>query len=126
MTLYEKIQGLCRLRGFEISNLGEKIPHLKVTRGSISGWKKGAQPRADKIKLIADFFEVPVSYFYSDSPRGKDSLAGEGDRPAFTPTDSPLPHPRGDIERELLSICNRLDMKRKNALLAKAYELLEQ
>ena len=32
----------------------------------------------------------------------------------------------GDIEKELISICGKLDMKRKNALLAKAYELLEE
>lgn len=39
-----------------------------------------------------------------------------------TPNDAQL----GDIEKELLVICGKLDMKRKTALLTKAYELLEE
>lgn len=31
----------------------------------------------------------------------------------------------GEIEKEILNICKKLDIKRKNALLTRAYELLE-
>ena len=62
MTLYEKIQVLCKKEGFEISNLGEHIPGLNVTKGSISKWKSGAVPRASTLKSIAEYFGVPVTY----------------------------------------------------------------
>lgn len=62
MTLYEKIQVLCKKEGFEISNLGEHIPGLNVTKGSISKWKSGAVPRASTLKTIAEHFGVPVTY----------------------------------------------------------------
>ena len=124
MTLYEKVQILCRENGFEISRIGEKIPNLKVTRGSISGWKKGAKPRADKIKLIADYFGVEVSYFYETNNQTiNDNHGVIGDTHApVTINNGNAP---GEIEKELLNICAQLDMKRKNALLAKAYELLD-
>lgn len=124
MNLYEKIQTLCRAEGFEISNLGQKIPNLKITRGSISGWKNGAKPRADKIKIIADYFGVPVSYFNEGNAQtihDNHGVIGDTHAPVTINNGAPL----GDIEKELLNICAQLDMKRKNALLMKAYELLE-
>ena len=66
---------LCRKEGFEISNLGEKVPGLKITRGSISGWKNGSVPRANTVKLIADYFGVSVDYLLglADNPNDFDS-----------------------------------------------------
>lgn len=66
MSLYEKIQALCRQKGHEISRLCVLVPDLNISRASITGWKKGAKPRADKIKKIADYFGVPISYFSDD------------------------------------------------------------
>ena len=66
MSLYEKIQELCRQKGHEISRLCVLVPDLNISRASITGWKKGAKPRADKIKKIADYFGVPISYFSDD------------------------------------------------------------
>lgn len=63
MTIYEKIKKLCEKEGFPISSIGEKIPSLHISKASISGWKKGATPRPDKIKAIADFFGVGIEYF---------------------------------------------------------------
>lgn len=61
MSLYEKVQNLCRNEGFEISNLGEKLG-IEITKGSISKWKNGAVPRANTVKAIADYFGVTVDY----------------------------------------------------------------
>ena len=62
MNSYEIIKKLCESRGFSISSIGSKIPNLSITGASISGWKKGSKPRPDKIKAIADYFGVPISY----------------------------------------------------------------
>ena len=73
MTFYEKVLNLCRTQGFSISYIGKVIPNLSVTKGSISGWKKGAKPRPDKIKAIADYFGVSVEYLTSDSEENKNT-----------------------------------------------------
>lgn len=66
MTLYEKVQSLCKSEGFEISNLGEKL-NIRITKGSISKWKDGATPRASTIRAIADHFGVDAEYLTDDS-----------------------------------------------------------
>ncbi len=75
MTTYEKIQMLCRRKGFAISNLSEKVPGVKISRGAVSGWKKGAVPSAAVLKAIADYFGVSVDYLLGKTevkaPAGK-------------------------------------------------------
>lgn len=61
-SFYNKVDLLCRERGISISRIGEIIPGLNVTGGSVSGWKKGAVPRNDKVRAIADYFDVTVDY----------------------------------------------------------------
>lgn len=69
MTTYEKIQSLCRENGFEMYELVKgRIPGLKVTSATLTGWKRGAVPNAKRLKPIADYFGVDVMYFYSDDP----------------------------------------------------------
>ena len=48
----------------------------KISTATFSEWKKfagrkegeniGYQPKADKIKILADYFDVPISYFYEE------------------------------------------------------------
>ena len=71
MTLYEKLQSLCKNRGFEISNLG-KVLGINLSRSTISKWKSGATPRAATLKLIADYFEVSVPFLMGEElPQNK-------------------------------------------------------
>jgi transcriptional regulator with XRE-family HTH domain len=65
MTLYEKLQTLCKNRGFEISNLGGVLG-INLSKGTISKWKKGAMPRAATLKAIADYFGVSVPYLMGE------------------------------------------------------------
>ena len=190
MTVYEKIKRLCESAGFSISSIGEKIPNLKINKASVTGWKNGSKPRPDKLKIIADYFNVSVEYladeqesrtvatkeppvtdFYAKvsalcrergisvtefakqinmgqsnvttwkagaQPHSKTLKAAAhffgvpvayfyGDtapEPSHALADTPLAA-LGDIEREIIAICGKLDMKRKNALLTRAYELLD-
>lgn len=129
MTVYEKIEQLCRKEGFAISSLSERVPGLKISRASITGWKRGSAPRPDKIKALADYFAVPVEYFSTDvdinvsTVQDNHGIIGNTHVPVTINSsgDAGL----GDIERELVAICGKMDMKQKNALLSKAYEILE-
>lgn len=133
MTTYEKIKSLCEREGFPISSIGEKIPSLRITKASISGWKKGAAPRPDKIKAIADFFGVSIE-FLTDDTATVNVVNGavapvaitSGHHNTVTLTNGGT-HTRelSEIETELLKICEKLDTRKKALLLAKAYEILE-
>lgn len=38
-----------------------------ISTATLSSWKRGDYtPKMDKIKIIADYFGVPLSYFYDD------------------------------------------------------------
>lgn len=78
MSIYEKIKALCEREGFAVSALEHKIPNLSINRSSITGWKKGSKPRADKIKKIADYFGVPISYFSEEAIKTEIPLPTDG------------------------------------------------
>jgi len=63
---YQRFADLCAEKGFTITGLTRVIDG--VTEATIRGWKKGAAPRPSTVKPIADYFGVPVSYFYEDEP----------------------------------------------------------
>lgn len=65
MGLYEKVDQLCKSKGIEKSNLGEVLG-IKLTKGTVSKWQKGAMPRAGTLKAMADYFGVTVEYLTND------------------------------------------------------------
>lgn len=83
MTIYEKIQALCREKGFEVYDLTKGIiPGLNISGSALTGWKKGAIPNAKRLKPIADYFGVDVSYFYDDDPSPPIELMQQKKAPA--------------------------------------------
>lgn len=58
---YEKFERLCNERhvtAYQVSNASS------VATSTISMWKQGKYvPKIDKIQKIANFFDVPVTYF---------------------------------------------------------------
>lgn len=122
MDFYTKLIELCKQKGVSRSKMADDIG---ISRSAPQGWaEKGAVPHFETIKKIADYFGVPVSYFTDGSTTIHDNhgVIGDTHAPVTIHNGSVM----GDIEQELLSICGKLDMKRKNALLARAFELLEE
>ena len=63
--LYEKFEKLINERGIKTADVSAATGIKKPT---FSAWKKGEYtPKADKIQKIANYLDVPVSYFYEDS-----------------------------------------------------------
>lgn len=127
MTLYEKVQALCQNQGFAISNLGEKIPSLKLTRGTISGWKKGAKPRADTLKAIADYFGVDVGYLTNEGPveiqtvQDNHGIIGQNNAPVTI--NNGASNKLSEQEVELLGIFAELSVLDRAKLIVYASEL---
>lgn len=127
MTMYEKIQILCKNQGFEISNLGDKIPGTSVTKGTISKWKTGAVPRASTLKAIADFFGVSTDYLTSENSVEVQTV--QDNHGIIGHTHAPVTIINGserklsEQELELLSIFGKLDVVKQAKLLVYASEL---
>lgn len=60
--MYEKLIPLLKKHGITLHALAVK---LNITYSCLSDWKNGkSKPKADKLKKIADYFGVPLDYFY--------------------------------------------------------------
>lgn len=70
---WTKFVALCHNRG-EAPNTVAANVGVKSS-GTVSGWKKGAMPRDGILVAIADYFDVPTSYFLENE--NKPTAAGE-------------------------------------------------
>lgn len=71
MYFYEKLIDLCKKKGVSRSKMADDIG---ISRSAPQGWaEKGAVPRFETIKKLADYFGVPVSYFSDDVPNFRES-----------------------------------------------------
>ncbi len=61
---FKRLKNLCLEHGQTINSLAEAVQGVSET--AIREWGKGAKPRASNVKPIADFFGLPVSYFFED------------------------------------------------------------
>ena len=124
MTLYNRVRRLCNDQGIDISNLGEHLPDANVSKSTISGWKKGAVPRAAIIKAMADYFDVSTEYIIS----GKGASAESADAKNATKSRNPVLIINGgeklsEQETALLKLYRELDVIKRAKLLAYASEL---
>ena len=62
---WEKYTELCKSVGKSPNAVAEECGIKSI--GSVTGWKKGAMPRNPVLKRIADYFHVPITYFYVDN-----------------------------------------------------------
>lgn len=125
---YEKVKDLCDQMGISVTEFAKRIG---VSQSNVTSWKSGASPRSKTLKQASDFFGVSTSYFLLDEKaeiqtvQDNHGIIGNTHAPV-TINGAEVPGAIGEIEREILSICSKLDTKRKAALLARAYELLEE
>ena len=62
--MYEKFARLLQEKGVTPYRVHKETG---VSQSTLSDWKNGKSvPKIDKLQLIADYFEVPVSYFLED------------------------------------------------------------
>jgi transcriptional regulator with XRE-family HTH domain len=62
IVMYEKFAQLLAVHGIT-ANTVAKAAHVNAS--TFTDWKQGkSQPKLEKLQKIADYFNVPVSYFY--------------------------------------------------------------
>lgn len=60
--IFKRIEELATKEGITIAALEKK---LGFGNGTIRGWKNGS-PTVEKLKKVADYFDVPMEYFLED------------------------------------------------------------
>ena len=53
---------------------------IGLSRTSPNGWKKGKMPSDVNLNKLAQYFNVPVSYFSEDQKKEKSPATNEGDK----------------------------------------------
>lgn len=125
MTMYDRVRRLCNSQGIDISNLGQYLPDANVSKSTISGWKKGATPRAGIVKSIADYFDVSPDYIAN----GNKAPVAPADAICVPANHGPVAIIEGkekkltEQEVAILRLCKELDVVQKAKLLAYASEL---
>ena len=62
MDFYGKVIMLCNEKGVSRTRMADDIG---ISRSTPKEWKdSGSTPRSDTVKKVADYFGVPVSFFY--------------------------------------------------------------
>lgn len=65
--MYEKFEKLCAEKGVTPYKVSKETG---VSTATLTSWKQGKySPKKEKLQKIADFFGVPVSYFYDESSK---------------------------------------------------------
>lgn len=64
--MYDKFEALLKERKVRAADVARATG---ITTTTLSAWKAGRyEPKNDKIQKIADYFEVPITYFFDDTP----------------------------------------------------------
>ena len=127
MTTYEKIKLLCEKDGFSISSMPQKIPGLSISKASITGWKNGSVPRPEKLKAIADYFNVTPESLLSDETVSVQTV--QDNHGIIGNTNAPVTIMNGNShlteqETELINLFRKMSVIQQAQQLVNAAELL--
>ena len=63
--MWDKFKKLCDEKGLKPNNVAKEIG---IASGTITNWKNGkGTPKIDKLKKVADYFNVPLYYFLNEN-----------------------------------------------------------
>lgn len=65
---YNQLENLCKKNNLTVTALLKELG-LSTSKGT--AWKSGSIPKYYTLKLIADYFNVSVSYLFEDEPDAK-------------------------------------------------------
>ena len=125
LSMGERIKMLRIQNNLTLEQVGQKVG---VGKSTVRKWETGmiANMKRDKIYALAEALHTTPAYLMgweenSNTNTGvNNGIIGNHNSHNVVGLDA-----NGEIEKEILNICKKLDIKRKNALLTRAYELLD-
>ena len=130
INFWDRYYEICK-RNWVTPNFVAK--QLGISSGTVTFWKKGKIPYKSTIEKIANYFNVPIAYFYSD--KGIDYQSNVSDSNSVNNgkivrnTNIDKEHNAESLtefENELLTMFRKMSTKQKNALLTRAYEIMDE
>ena len=101
---------------------------IGLSATAFSKWNDDSIPRKATLQKFADYFGITVEELLTDEPSPSvgvnNGIIGNRNRNNVVSVGTAVD--LGEIETEIVNVCKKLDIKRKNALLTRAYELLEE
>lgn len=116
------------------NNIGEAptvvCQKIGLSSAAFSNWEDNSVPRKATLQKFADYFGITVEELLADEPapsvRINNGIIGNRNSNNVVSVGNAGHSDLGEIETEILNVCKKLDIKRKNALLTRAYELMEE
>ena len=116
------------------NNIGEAptvvCKKIGLSSAAFSNWEDNSVPRKATLQKFADYFGITVEELLADEPapsvRVNNGIIGNQNSNNVVSVGNAGHSDLGEIETEILNVCKKLDIKRKNALLTRAYELLDE
>ena len=103
---------------------------IGLSSAAFSKWNDDSIPRKATLQKFADYFGITVEELLADEPapsiRVNNGIIGNRNSNNVVSVGNAGHSDLGEIETEIVNICKKLDIKRKNALLTRAYELMEE
>ncbi len=124
MSFYKKLNSLCAKNGTSVTAVAVALGY---SGSSATTWKNSkGMPRSSTVKKIADYFSVPVDYFYDvdmdTSVQNNNDMIVDDHTPVSIKDSESLT----DQEKELLNIFRSLSVIEQAKLLVSAAELKEK
>lgn len=129
MTISERIFDLLQKQQRKQADL---VRAVGLRPNTVSDWKaKRRNPDVTHLASIADFFGVSIDYLCtgretSTTPTVNQGIFGDRNQNNTVTIKGDGVVEISEVEEELLKICSKLDMRRKNSLLTYAYNLEKQ
>ena len=122
----QRIKELRKEKGLTLEQVADIVG---VGKSTVRKWETGmiANMKRDKIYALAEALHTTPAYLMGWEENSNTNIAvnngiiGNHNSHNVVGLDA-----NGEIEKEILNICKKLDIKRKNALLTRAYELLDK
>lgn len=65
--MYEKVEKLMKMKGVKVADVAKATG---ISSSVFTDWKKGRYtPKADKLYALAEYFDVPMEYFFDENDR---------------------------------------------------------
>lgn len=124
---YNQLEDLCKKNNLTVTAFLKKLG-LSTSKGT--AWKGGSIPKYDTLKLIADYFNVSISYLFEEEPNSKVISTIQGDNNGsntvgYNIKQQPLKEP-DNISKEMLDKFGKLEFNDKVKVMSLIAELNEK
>ena len=122
---WDNFYNACLEKGIKPNPLAKE---LDIASGSMTTWKKGGIPNGETLIKLADYLDVSVDYLLdrTDQPNGYNNNQINNSNNVAFGENSSVNINNGEIEKEICSILNTLNLRERSELLTMIYQFSDK